>query len=66
MHFVRRKRKGVGKRDEERERKKATAKRGKNAAKEPLADIHEDEEEGGAGAVGAAFSDDEDLFGALE
>ena len=64
--FVRRKRKGVGRRDEERERKKATAKKGRKAAKEPLADIPEDKEERGAEPVGAASSDDEDLFGDLE
>ena len=43
--FVHRKRKGVGKRDEEKERKKKTAKRVKKTAKEPLADIPEEKED---------------------
>ena len=67
--FVHRKRKGVGKRDEEKERKKKTAKRVKKTAKEPLADIpeeKEDEERVDVGPGGGAFSDDEDLFGPLD
>ena len=68
--FFRRKRKGVGKRDEEKERKKKTAKRSKKTAKEPLADIPEDKEDEeqqlDVGPGGGAFSDDEDLFGPLD
>lgn len=69
--FVHRKRKGVGKRDEEKERKKKTAKRGKKTAKEPLAEIPEEKEEEEEQIDvrlrgGGAFSDDEDLFGALD
>ena len=70
LMFVYRKRKGVGKRDEEKERKKKTAKRvKKTTAKEPLADIpeeKEDEERVDVGPGGGAFSDDEDLFGPLD
>jgi len=65
-----RKRKGVGRRDEEKERKKKTEKRSKKTAKEPpaLADITEEkeEEQKHVGEGAGAFSDDEDLFGQLD
>ena len=68
--FARRKRKGVGRRAEEKERKKKTEKRTKKTAKEPpaLADITEEgeEEQKHVGEGAGAFSDDEDLFGHLE
>ena len=68
--FAHRKRKGVGRRDEEKERKKKTEKRSKKTAKEPpaLADITEEkeEEQEHVGEGAGAFSDDEDLFGQLD
>ena len=68
--FAHRKRKGVGRRDEEKERKKKTEKRTKKTAKEPpaLADITEEkeEEQKHVGEGAGVFSDDEDLFGQLD